>query len=527
MKNKNLPLGIQTFSDFKHFNLVYVDKTEQIHRLATTGFAYFLSRPRRFGKSLLCSTMKELFLGSKDLFEGLWIEDKWDWTQTNPVIHLSFTSIAYREMGLGKAISHELKRIASSYDIEYSSDNYSTQFKELIEQLYKKHGRVVLLIDEYDKPIIDFLEKEKIPQAEANRDILKTFYSVLKDASPYLRLLFITGVSKFSKVSIFSDLNHLEDLTLDENYATLTGYTQTELEFYFEDYIQSVMERHQLARPVLLEMMRENYNGFSWDATHTVYNPFGTLSFFKKRAFEGFWFASGTPTFLVNLMKKQVKFEYENTASTTALLDKYDLNNLDIVAILFQTGYLTIKERNFLTGDLLLDYPNKEIRAGMYEFMINAIIPSSEKDASSISVKNLSNAFQSNDLEQVKRIINTLFSDLPSNLYERDDNDKLREMQLSERFFHGTIHLIFKYLGLYIESEVWSSHGRADSVVKTTTHIYIFEFKYNRSGKAAMTQLEKNNYADKYRAEGKTIIGIGVNFSQKTRKVNGWLVKTL
>jgi hypothetical protein len=527
MKMKNLPIGVQTFSDFKKNNLVYVDKTELIYNLVTTGYAYFLSRPRRFGKSLLCSTMKELFLGNKDLFEGLWIEDKWDWTQTNPVIHLSFTSIAYREMGLGQAISYELKNIASKYDLTYSSENYSTQFKELIEQLSKKHGRVVLIIDEYDKPIIDFLEKEKIPQAEANRDILKTFYSVLKDASMHLRLLFITGVSKFSKVSIFSDLNHLDDLTLDENYATLTGYTQTELEFYFEDYIQSVMERHQLTRPVLLEMMRENYNGFSWDGPHTVYNPFGTLNFFKKRAFEGFWFASGTPTFLVNLMKKQVKFNYENTQTTTGLLDKYDLNNLDIVAILFQTGYLTIKKRDFLTGELLLDYPNKEIKSGMYEFMINAVIPSSEKEASSISVKNLAHAFQTNDLEQVKRIINTLFSDLPSNLYERDDNDKLKEMQLSERFFHGTIHLIFKYLGLHIDSEVWSSQGRADSVVQTATHVYVFEFKYNRSGKAAMTQLLKNNYADKYRTDGKIIVGVGVNFSHKTRRLNGWEVKQL
>ena len=261
----------------------------------------------------------------------------------------------------------------------------------------------------------------------------------MKSEDANIRFLFLTGVSKFSKVSIFSDLNHLDDLTLDENYATLTGYTQSELEFYFEDYIQSVMERHQLTRPVLLEMMRENYNGFSWDGTHTVYNPFGTLNFFKKRSFEGFWFASGTPTFLVNL----------------------------------------------------------------------------------------THAFQINDLEQVKRIINTLFSDLPSNLYERDDNDKFKEMQLSERFFHGTIHLIFKYLGLHIDSEVWSSQGRADSVVQTATHVYVFEFKYNRSGKAAMTQLLKNNYADKYRADGKTIIGIGVNFSHKTRKLNGWEVKKL
>ena len=209
------------------------------------------------------------------------------------------------------------------------------------------------------------------------------------------------------------------------------------------------------------------------------------------------------------------------------MLNKYDLDNLDLVALLFQTGYLTIKKRNLATREILLDYPNQEVRGGMYEFMIDTIMPQSQETASSVNVKYLSRFFIEDNLDRVKMVINTLFSDLPSNLYERDDKDKLKEMALAERFFHGTIHLIFKYLGLYIESEVATSLGRLDSVVITPTHIYLFEFKYNRSGSAAMKQLKKNNYADKYRTSGKKIIGIGVNFSHHTRKLNGWVVALL
>ena len=527
MKRDKLPIGVQHFPDFKRYNYIYVDKTELIHRIATSSQYNFFSRPRRFGKSLLLSTMHELFAGNKELFEGLWIYDKWDWSQTNPVIHLSFSSVNYQGYGLAEAISLTLLEWAKKFDIQLISTHFKSQFKELLEELHAKKGDIVLLIDEYDKPIIDFLEKENLYEAKANRETLKTFYSVLKDASPYIRLIFITGVSKFSKVSIFSDLNHLSDLTLDADYATLTGYTQEELEFYFAAHIDVLQKRFEYSRADLLDILRIRYDGFSWDGTHFLYNPFGVLNALAKRELGDFWFESGTPTFLINLMKNQVEFAFENVTTTAALLNKYDLDNLDLVALLFQTGYLTIKKRNLATREILLDYPNQEVRGGMYEFMINSILPRREQTASSINVKYLSQYFFENNLDRVKMVINTLFSDLPSNLYERDDHNKLKEMALAERFFHGTIHLIFKYLGLYIESEVATSQGRLDSVVSTPTHIYLFEFKYNRSGSAAMKQLKKNNYADKYRALNKKIIGIGVNFSHHTRKINGWVVEEL
>jgi hypothetical protein len=271
---KNLPIGIQTLSEIRRKNGIYVDKTELVHQLVTTGKYYFLSRPRRFGKSLLISTLKSLFLGQKDLFDGLWIEDKWDWSHTNPVIHLSFDSVDYQGLGLEKAIIRELAACAEDYSIVLKETTLKTQFKELIDSLSAQYGKVVLLIDEYDKPIIDYLEDTKIEQAKANRLILRDFYSVLKHADNELELVFITGISKFSKVSLFSHLNNLTDITIHPDYAALTGYTQAELEFYFEDYLQKCTKSLKISREELLSNMKIWYDGYTWDGETEVYNQF-------------------------------------------------------------------------------------------------------------------------------------------------------------------------------------------------------------------------------------------------------------
>jgi Predicted AAA-ATPase/PD-(D/E)XK nuclease superfamily len=526
---KPLPLNVQTFKNMREGNYVYVDKTEHIHRLTTTRIGmYFLSRPRRFGKSLTVSTLKELFEGNRALFKGLWIDDKWDWSVTHPVIHISFAALGYKELGLETAIKDKLKSIADKSSITFSNNSLQQQFKELIEKLYEQHGKVVILIDEYDKPIIDYLEKENMPQAKTNRNIMKNFYSILKDEEDYIRLLLITGVSKFSQVSIFSDLNHLTDITLHPDYATIIGYTQEELESNFEGHIQAIMSYQNISRADLLTQMKVWYDGFSWDGINQLYNPFGTLTFFNTKVFSNVWFSTATPTFLINLIKERGIFKYEQQWLPQLLLEKYDLENLDLIPLLFQTGYLTIKERNIREGDVLLDYPNREVRDGMYQCLIDDMTRNTYKQSSATTVKDLSKAFAANDLDKVKLIIDVLFSDLPAPLYEpKQKDDKRKEIELSERFFHGVIHLVFKYLGIFIDSEVYSSFGRADSVVTTATHIYVFEFKYNRSGKAAFEQIKQKKYGDKYRASGKTIIGIGVNFSHITRRVNGWVPKEL
>jgi Predicted AAA-ATPase/PD-(D/E)XK nuclease superfamily len=520
MHKKRLPIGIQYFRDFKTWNYQYVDKTEQIYQLTQGAKYYFLSRPRRFGKSLLLSTMKELFVGSRDLFEGLWVESRWDWSAANPVIHLSFASMDYQGLGLAKAINLELEKIAAHYHVEFKADSYKFRFQQLIEQLATDHGPVVILIDEYDKPIIDYLEKDRLDEARANQEVMKIFYSVLKDAAPYLRMVFITGVSKFTKVSIFSDLNHLKDITLDRDFATLTGYTQSELEANFASYLQELADFHQLPLPALLDKMRVWYNGYSWDGIQKVYNPFGTLSFLGQKDFGNYWFSTGTPTLLINMMRRQVKFDYERVATSAALLDKYSLDNLDMTSLLFQTGYLTIIERDPSNSQLVLDYPNFEVRDSMYGFLIDALAPNRDQHHAPLMVSDLRRAFEKNDLAEVRYLINTLLSDLPYDLFAKD-------LPTSERFYHSIIHLLFKYLGVFIDSEVHTHRGRADSVVQTATHVYLFEFKHDQSADIALQQIKDKQYAEKYRNTRKTIVGIGVNYVFDTRKVEGWLEEVL
>jgi hypothetical protein len=520
MKRKLLPIGIQDFRKLRTKNCVYVDKTEYIHRLVTEGWYYFLSRPRRFGKSLLVSTLKELFSGSRELFEGLWIEDKWDWSKTNPVIQISFAKADYQGKGLEKAIDEELDNCAKSHKIILESDTNKGKLTELLLKLNDNHGKVVILIDEYDKPIIDYLEYEKLPKAREHRDILKTFYSVLKDSDTYLEFLLITGVSKFSQVSIFSDLNHLDDITLDKHYALLTGYTHSELETYFPDYLESVAKHLGMSVPDLLKLMAVWYNGFSWDGKNKVYNPFGTLNFFKNQTFRNYWFTTGTPTFLAQIMQQQIKFDFENIHTSTSRIEKYDLDNLDIVSLLFQTGYLTITHLDPFNGDIVLDYPNREIRESMYVFMLDYLKKRKSEGSAQEIVKDLALAFHQDDLERVKELLESMFGDLPSNLYETDN-------KRSERFYHSFIHLTFKYLGIYAQSEVRTAKGRADSVVETPTHVYIFEFKHQETADAAFQQILDKNYAQKYVGLGKTVVGIGVNFDKKERIIDGWKVEVL
>ena len=520
MKKKLLPIGAQDFASFKENNYIYVDKTENIYRLVTEGRYYFLSRPRRFGKSLLVSTLKELFEGNRVLFEGLWIEDKWNWSKTNPVIHISFAKIDYQGIGLENAINQALEKSAAIHEIILLGTTIKSRFEELLQVLSAKKGKVVVLIDEYDKPIIDFLEEALLPKAKEHRNILKAFYSVLKDSEPHLHFLLITGVSKFSQVSIFSDLNHLDDISIDNRYALMLGYTQQELEFSFKDYITESAKKIGLSPKSLLKHLKEWYNGYSWDGKNTVYNPFGILNFFAKQEFRNYWFTTGTPTFLMQLMQQQTQFEFDNLKTNVARIEKYDLEDLDLTALLFQTGYLTIRKRNYMNGDILLEYPNREIRESMYAFMLDSLKKRQNANSGQMIVKDLALAFQQNNLNRVKDLLESMFGDLPENLYETND-------RRSERFYHSFIHLTFKFLGIYIKSEVATAKGYADSVVQTPTHVYIFEFKHQETAEAAMSQLLDKNYAQKYVALNKTIVVIGVNFDKTKRIIEGWEVKIL
>jgi hypothetical protein len=355
------PVGIQDFGKLRSENFLYVDKTEFIYKMADIGGYYFLSRPRRFGKSLFISTLECLFLAKKELFKGLYIEDKWNWEQTNPIIRISFSNIGHKEKGLSRAISDELDSIANKYDIQLSEEIISGKFKELIQKLSATRGKVVILIDEYDKPIIDFLG-DQTEKAIENRDIMKVFYSILKDADPHLKLVFITGVSKFSRVSIFSDLNNLTDITLSHHFSASCGISEEELDTCFVEELNVYSK----------DKIKEWYNGYSWDLAISVYNPFSLMHFFREGRFQNYWFETGTPTFLIKLAEKTHLYDFNEIEIGANALGAYDIQKLELIPLMFQTGYLTIKSYSPMSDVYVLGYPNNEVKKSYIEVLMAA-----------------------------------------------------------------------------------------------------------------------------------------------------------
>ncbi len=504
-KLPKLPVGRQYFASIRKDNALYIDKTEYIYNLCSPADSgYFLSRPRRFGKSLTVDMIAELFSGNKQLFQGLWIEDKWDWTDTYPVIRMSLDAIGH-EQGLTEALVDTLHDIAKKHKVKLRKKLPSALFKELIEAVTEKTGKqVIILIDEYDRPIVDYIDPYNLEMANKQRDILKAFFSILKNASNHIRFLLITGVSKFSKVSIFSELNHLSDLTLDKNYAALCGYTQAELEHYFAPYLKTMP-------PDTLEKMKIWYNGYSWDAQTFVYNPFSVLNFFQKQEFGNFWFASGTPTFLIKLLRKRFRYELKETEVNDIILDAFRLekfDELDVDSLLLQTGYLTIKQKTN-RGTFILDYPNKEVKQAFGQFLL------SEYTHTPVTVPYASNimyALEQQNLAEVIKIINELVQSVPDQNYIKDQ----------EKFFHAIIHLIFTMVGSDPRSELHAHVGRMDMVLATSDRLFLFEFKLNETAKSALKSIKDRNYADHLRHFNKPITGVGVVFSVKTKGIADW-----
>jgi hypothetical protein len=495
------PVGIQDFSEIRTGGYVYVDKTQFIDMLVSQSKFYFLSRPRRFGKSLFVSTLDYLFKGRKELFEGLYIYDKWDWTQASPIIKVLFSSISHKEKGLYKAINDSLNETAKQYGISFEETTNSAKFKELIEKLSEKYGKVVVLIDEYDKPIIDYLGTNEAGMAKAleNRDILKSFYSILKDADPFLKLVFITGVSKFSKVSIFSDLNNLRELSLEDSFYGICGITQTELETYFENEL-IIFDQNKI---------KKWYNGYHWGLGESVYNPFSVLNFFISNGqFKNYWFVSGTPTFLINLSKKYQRYDFESIKIPEIQLSAYDIEHLQIIPLMFQTGYLTIK--NYIEDDSIyeLGYPNEEVRQSYLGMLADSYTHSQDEPVVVLATE-MRDALKIANLDKVERIFNTVFKSIPYEIWQKEN----------EHYYHAIIHLTFRLLGIYVESQVQTSDGRIDAIVQLKEYVYAFEFKLGGSATKALQQIKERGYLVPYQNQGKTCIGIGLNFSKKLKKV--------
>lgn len=514
---KQLPIGIQTIESIIKDGYIYVDKTDLLFNLIKKGKYYFLSRPRRFGKSLLVSTLKAIFSGEKELFKNCKISSlDYSWEKF-PIIHIDFTQIRTKnsEM-LEEDLKKEFLNVGKLYG-KILENKASTQevLRDLIKGL-SEIGKVVILIDEYDKPIIDNINNLK--EANANRSLLKDVFGTLKGLDECLRFVFVTGVSKFSQVSLFSGFNNLEDITTSPDYATLLGYTEDEIIFYFQDHLkkisqEKVKDRLPSHEKKILEEMKHWYNGylFSW-GRQAVYNPLSTLSFLKTGRTQNFWFQTGTPTFLIELIKK-IKYPLDQLSDIDVgeeVFDSYDLQDINPISLMWQTGYLTIQSYDPIKRLYHLGYPNQEVKDAFLKRLaagITGVNPPQVSSYARLCIK----ALKENDLELFLTQLKTFFASIPYDMHLEE-----------EKYYQTTFYVLAQLMGLETQVEVKTNLGRIDMVIEMEKMFYIFEFKINQTSKAALKQIQTKKYLEKYFGKKKDVIAIGVNFSTKKRTISGW-----
>ncbi len=504
---KKLPIGIQTFENLIQEGYYYVDKTHFIHQLTSQGKYYFLSRPRRFGKSLLVSTIKAAYQGKKDLFQGLYLEENWEWDTSHPVLHISFGSgVLHSVQDLHIRFTAILESHEREYNFIVHDNDLRERFLKVIYTLYEQYGRrVVILVDEYDKPILDSIEN--IDTAVAIREELKNYYSVIKDADPYIQFVLITGVSKFSKVSLFSGLNNLEDITLDKKLSTLCGYTQDELETVFADLLEDVD----------LKQVRLWYNGYNWSGRE-VYNPFDILLYLKSKEFSSYWFETGTPSFLIKLLYSGQYCipDMENLTAGEEIVGSFDLENITAETLLFQAGYLTIAHFEQIGSfrRYTLTYPNMEVKSSLN----NAILSTLAQDrlAKTRNQSHLIDALLSNDLDSLKDIFHAFFASIPHDWYRKN------QLAGYEAYYASIVYCYFAALGLDVQAEESTNKGRLDLCIRFQGRVYIIEFKVvELTGEGAtLEQIKSRGYAEKF--AGREVYLIGVEFSSAERNVVGF-----
>ena len=546
---KKLPVGTQAFRDIIEEERAYIDKTQYIYSLINDAKYYFLSRPRRFGKTLLLDTIAETFSGDKELFKGLFIHDTDYDFKKHPVIRLDMSNIANETPEAFKdSLTYEMIQQAKRENISIECRTPSDMFKTLIEAMYDKYNqRIVVLIDEYDKPILDRITDAKT--AEGNRDILHGFYGILKSMEPYLRLTFITGVTKFTKTSIFSGLNNLKDITMSEKYANICGIPTEELETHFSERIEHLKSLNKLKDcGNIVDRILMWYDGYSWDGNTRVINPYSLIKFFDEEEFENFWFSSGTPTFLIDLIKSKPEsfLALENLEISEGLLDKYDLRSIEIEPLLFQTGYLTVEQKRYSEGrpSYLLKIPNREVSESLYLSIIADFTEKGDTFAES-AYKRIKKSLATGDLQGMLETLRALFSSIP---YELHPHSRQKEQQSAaaprtarspgdapaqiraqaEAYYHSIFYAILSLLGFDIEAEPSTSRGRIDATLEYADKAYVMEFKYTQTPlratqktkqklyektlDAAMNQIKEKAYSNKYLGSGKTIHHVALAF---------------
>ena len=517
---RKLPIGVQSFEKLRDQNCVYVDKTNYIYKLVHEVTPFFLSRPRRFGKSLLLSTLAAYWEGRKELFSGLAIEqlenenpEAW---KSYPVFYFDFNGTNYNEHGaLEQTLSESLKRWEMQYDCEGIGSSLSARFENLLITAHQKTGlRCVVLIDEYDKPLLDLIHNTELQ--EHNKVLFKSFFSNLKKCDADLQFVFITGVTKFHKVSIFSDLNQLNDISLDKAFSGICGITEEELQAYFHSDITILAQEQDLPYDECLTKLKQTYDGYRFHPKGTcVYNPFSLLKAFFAKSFGSFWFETGTPSFLVKSLREN-HFDIRQFtnhslfASESNLLD-YTGDVLDIVPLLYQTGYLTISDFDTVDQEYTLSFPNREVKYGF----LQSLMPEYVSDCSAgsgIDIFTLRRYMKNGDLENVKKVLTALFARIP---YTTNDAP-------FEHYFQTVIYLVFTLLGRYALCEMHTFTGRIDCKVETDRFVYLFEFKRDKSAEEALQQIEDKSYALPFAADSRKVFKIGVAFDSEKRILSDW-----
>ena len=507
MTRRRLPIGMQTFRELRERNCYYVDKTAFIGRLLDEGKHYFLSRPRRFGKSLFLDTCKELFEGNEALFEGLAVHDRWDWSVRHPVLRLSFGSGNFKEPDhLPATVMAQLDAVERETGVVSSYPSAPNRFAHMLESLHRQARRpVAVLVDEYDKPILDALGMPEV--ARANRDFLRGLYSTIKDCDAHVRFTFLTGVSKFSKVSLFSGLNNLKDITLDLRYSTICGYTDGDLDTIFAPELPG-LDRDEI---------REWYNGYSWRGEEKVYNPFDILLLFDTREIDAYWFETGTPAFLIEtLVARGVSaLALDGMVSSAGLLGSFDVDAIAPEALLFQTGYLTVRATESRGGRTRyrLGYPNREVFQSLNESLLAHLARDPQRERNGDRLYDL---LAAGDIPALRDLFHAFFAGIPYEWYTNNDIARF------EGYYASVFYAYFaSVLGTGITVEDSVSRGRADVAVRFGGRVYLFEFKVvEQAGPgAALAQLKAKAYADKYRGSGEPIHLVGVEFSSASRNV--------
>lgn len=507
---KNLPVGIQTFRDIVNEGFLYVDKTRDIYTLVNTGGKYFfLSRPRRFGKSLLISVLEEIFCGNKELFKGLYIYDKIEW-EKYPTIRIDFSLISSdNSEELKSSLMAWIDEVAEKQGIILRKKLLTDKFTELISKLNERSGKkIVVLIDEYDKPIIDHITD--VQTASNNRDVLRNFYKILKGCDEHLKFVFLTGVSKFSQTSVFSGLNNLYDITADGRFSTMLGIREDELRYYFKEHIKAMAETLNLGQDDLLSKIKHWYNGYSWDGKNFVYNPFSLMLAFSKMKITNYWFQTGTPTFLLKLLKEQEHDfkDFDNTEVIEDAFGSYDVESIDPIVLLFQTGYITIKNTKPIEEgiQLTLGYPNFEVKQSFLSYLMGYITSINASEVA-LTVRDLANTLRQGDIEDFITKLKTLIAGIPYTLLEDRESS-----------YHLLCYVLGKLIGLNLAGEVITNRGRIDLVIEVSKKLYVIEFKYGQGkglANKAIEQIKSKKYYEKYMDKLKDIYLVGIAFSRE------------